>query len=42
LLSKREIQGDIRLSVNTGVITVISGHPLLAPIYIVKCESILI
>jgi hypothetical protein len=32
IAEQARIQGDVRLHVNNGVITVLSGHPLLAPI----------
>ena len=31
LAEKARIQGDVRLNLNNGLITLISGHPLLAP-----------
>lgn len=33
------IQGDVRLSLNSGVITVVSGHPLLVPIAIASAKA---
>jgi hypothetical protein len=32
LAEMARIQGDVRLKLNNGLITVISGHPLLAPL----------
>ena len=32
LAEQARIQGDVRLRLNSGVVTLISGHPLLAPI----------
>ena len=32
LAERARIQGDVRLNVKNGLITVISGHPLLAPL----------
>jgi hypothetical protein len=34
-----QIQGDVRLHLNSGVITVVSGHPLLAPIAIASARA---
>jgi hypothetical protein len=33
------IQGDVRLAVNGGVITVLSGHPLLTPIAVSNAKG---
>jgi hypothetical protein len=39
LAQQARIQGDVRLSVNTGVITVVSGHPLLAPTAVASAKA---
>src|ERR1043165_9219941 len=34
------IQGDVRLGVNDGVITAVSGHPLLTPIAVASAKGL--
>ncbi len=40
LAEQARIQGDVRLNVNNGVITVVSGHPLLAPIAVASAKGL--
>jgi hypothetical protein len=39
LAEQARIQGDVRLNLNTGVITVVSGHPLLTAIAVASAKA---
>lgn len=39
LAEQARIQGDVRLDLNTGAITVVSGHPLLVPIAVASAKA---
>jgi hypothetical protein len=39
LAEMARIQGDVRLNLSGGVITVVSGHPLLAPIAVANAKA---
>ena len=39
LAEQARIQGDVLLNVNSGMITVVSGHPLLAPIAVASAKA---
>jgi len=40
LAEQARIQGDVRLRLNSGVVTLISGHPLLAPIAVESAKAL--
>ena len=40
LAEQARIQGDVRLSLNGGVVTLISGHPLLAPVAVYSAKAL--
>ena len=40
MLRRREFQGDVRLGVNSGVVTLVSGHPLLAEVAIENAKTL--
>jgi len=40
LAEQARIQGDVRLRLNSGVVTLISGHPLLAPIAVESAKEL--
>ena len=40
LAEQARIQGDVRLRLNGGVVTVVSGHPLLAPIAVESAKAL--
>jgi hypothetical protein len=40
LAERARIQGDVRLNLNNGLITVVSGHPLLAPIAVESAKAV--
>ena len=40
LAEQARIQGDVRLEVNSGVVTFLSGHPLLAPLAINNAKTL--
>jgi hypothetical protein len=39
LAEQARIQGDVHLKLNSGVVTVLSGHPLLAPIAVESAKA---
>jgi hypothetical protein len=39
LAQQARIQGDVRLSLNRGIVTLVSGHPLLAPIAVASAKA---
>ena len=39
LAEHARIQGDVRLSVNSGVVTLVSGHPLLVPVAVASARA---
>jgi hypothetical protein len=39
LAAQARIQGDVHLRLNSGVVTVLSGHPLLAPIAVASAKA---
>jgi hypothetical protein len=40
LAEQARIQGDVRLRLNSGVVTLVSGHPLLAPIAVESARAL--
>ena len=40
LAEAARIQGDVRLEANSGVVTLVSGHPLLAPVAIDNAKTL--
>jgi hypothetical protein len=40
LAEQARIQGDVRLEANSGVVTLVSGHPLLAPLAINNAKTL--
>jgi hypothetical protein len=40
LAESARLQGDVRLEVNSGVVTLISGHPLLAPLAVDNAKTL--
>src|SRR5215471_16459005 len=40
LAEQARIQGDVRIRLNSGVVTLVSGHPLLAPIAVESARAL--